>query len=445
MENNKTLSYQKLYNYNYNYQLFGKLLAGGEKMMKNHKKNNALNAKEKASFLRRKRLEQGKKLEEVAEGICSVSYLSRIEKNQVEVNEDYYRALFEKLDLNYDDMNTNRKYDYLIDLLVKYLQGSYEEIHKFVVSMINDKYYLDIEIEMVLLLDNIIRGFYEDAKKGIVLIELYENGLSNIEIIFYMFLISLYGYKTNQIKKTLQQLEILERMDIEEDVLKLCIQDIAISTYYRLGYINKAYIKYLSFKNNASVHFFKRQIIIHQIETICYVNIENYHEKIDKLEEIKLGIDNNDIEIMESFIYHYSLIHYFNNEYQKAINIATSKILSPRIVSVVAGGILHQPNEYYQNEYLSIIKNYHFTKYDQIYEDFVNYVKLKISGCLSYKLWEELKTNLTKSYFFDYFIYTFKINELVRLGITCSKSKETLRIVYNLLSSIENICFKHLK
>ena len=111
-------------------------IQGGFDMLKSHLKKNAINAKEKAAFLRRKRLEQGKKLEEVAEGICSVSYLSRIEKNQVEVNEEYYRSLFEKLDLNYDEVNENRNHDYLIDLLIKYLQGSYDEIHNFVISMI---------------------------------------------------------------------------------------------------------------------------------------------------------------------------------------------------------------------------------------------------------------------------------------------------------------------
>ena len=94
-------------------------------MLKSHLKKNAINAKEKAAFLRRKRLEQGKKLEEVAEGICSVSYLSRIEKNQVEVNEEYYRSLFEKLDLNYDEVNENRNHDYLIDLLILPLHRSY--------------------------------------------------------------------------------------------------------------------------------------------------------------------------------------------------------------------------------------------------------------------------------------------------------------------------------
>lgn len=414
-------------------------------MLKTHMKKNVVNAKEKASFLRRKRLEQGKKLEEVAEGICSVSYLSRIEKNQVEVNEEYYRSLFEKLDLNYDELNQNRNHDYLIDLLIKYLQGSYDEIHEFVISMIEKKYYLEIEIELVLLLDNIIRGMYEDAKKGIVLIEIYENGLSNLELTFYMYLIGLYGYKTGQIKKTYLQLEILERIEIEENILKLCIQDLAISTYYRLGYFNKAFYLYLDFKNNASVHFFNRQMIIHQIETLTYIKIKSFEESKKQLEEIKLGIDDTDTEILECYIYHLAVLCYLNNQYQEALNIAISGVLSVRIVSVIAGGLIYQPNEYYQNEYLNIIKDFRFTKYDGAYTDFIEYIKLKISGALPYKLWEELKVNLSKGYFFDYFIYIFKLNELIKLGINCSKSKETLRIIYNLIPNIENISFKHLK
>ena len=39
--------------------------------------------KELARILKAKRLEQGKSLEEVSKGICSTSYLSRLENNQV--------------------------------------------------------------------------------------------------------------------------------------------------------------------------------------------------------------------------------------------------------------------------------------------------------------------------------------------------------------------------
>ena len=53
-------------------------------------------------FLKRKRIEKGMKLEDVSSGICSISYLSRIENNQSKPDEDSLKLLFERLDLNYE-------------------------------------------------------------------------------------------------------------------------------------------------------------------------------------------------------------------------------------------------------------------------------------------------------------------------------------------------------
>ncbi|MEI3527268.1 MAG: helix-turn-helix transcriptional regulator [Bacilli bacterium] len=58
-------------------------------------------------------IEQGRKLEDIASGICSTSYLSRIENNQVKLQDPYLRMLFEKLDINYDDLKQERQTNYL--------------------------------------------------------------------------------------------------------------------------------------------------------------------------------------------------------------------------------------------------------------------------------------------------------------------------------------------
>ena len=59
-------------------------------------------------LLKRKRLEKGLKLEDVASGICSISYLSRLENNQTEGKDENLKLLFEKLDLNYEVIKRER-------------------------------------------------------------------------------------------------------------------------------------------------------------------------------------------------------------------------------------------------------------------------------------------------------------------------------------------------
>ena len=79
-------------------------------------------------FLKRKRIEKGLKLQEVASGICSISYLSRVENNQSIPSEDNLEMLFERLDLNYNEIKRKRNNDVFDDLLKNELSEKNEDM-----------------------------------------------------------------------------------------------------------------------------------------------------------------------------------------------------------------------------------------------------------------------------------------------------------------------------
>ena len=83
--------------------------------------------RELAMLLKNKRIEQGRKLEDSASGICSTSYLSRIENNQVKLQDPYLRMLFEKLDINYDDLKKERQTNIFIELVKYQLLEQYDK------------------------------------------------------------------------------------------------------------------------------------------------------------------------------------------------------------------------------------------------------------------------------------------------------------------------------
>ena len=83
--------------------------------------------RELAMLLKNKRIEQGRKLEDIASGICSTSYLSRIENNQVKLQDPYLRMLFEKLDINYDDLKKERQTNIFIELVKYQLLEQYDK------------------------------------------------------------------------------------------------------------------------------------------------------------------------------------------------------------------------------------------------------------------------------------------------------------------------------
>ena len=124
--------------------------------------------RELAMLLKNKRIEQGRKLEDIASGICSTSYLSRIENNQVKLQDPYLRMLFEKLDINYDDLKKERQTNIFIELVKYQLLEQYDKYASKIESIIKSKCYLGIERDLILLYDNVLKGYDEETKFIIV-------------------------------------------------------------------------------------------------------------------------------------------------------------------------------------------------------------------------------------------------------------------------------------
>lgn len=70
------------------------------------------------SLIKLKRVERKITQEELCEGICTPSYLSRIENNRVIADEEIYRLLFRKMDIDLDEiLNFNKQIDDKIEKL----------------------------------------------------------------------------------------------------------------------------------------------------------------------------------------------------------------------------------------------------------------------------------------------------------------------------------------
>lgn len=145
--------------------------------------------KELARILKAKRLEQGKSLEEVSKGICSTSYLSRLENNQVKLQDPYLKMLFEKLSINYDDLKQARKKNLFLDIIKKQLLQQTMAYQETINKMIESNNYLDVEQELVLLYDNIIKGNFEEATLVMEKLDSNHYQFSQMEKLFYMYLV----------------------------------------------------------------------------------------------------------------------------------------------------------------------------------------------------------------------------------------------------------------
>ena len=76
------------------------------------------------------RIQQNMKQVSLAKGICSTSYLSKIENNQTIPSEDVLQLLLERLELDYEDLSTEQENEFLADLYLLYKEAIIERNKK---------------------------------------------------------------------------------------------------------------------------------------------------------------------------------------------------------------------------------------------------------------------------------------------------------------------------
>ena len=157
--------------------------------------NVARNDKAKlAKFLKRRRMELGYTLEEVSEGICSTSYLSKIENCQVDVDDNYYHMLFERLNLEYETIVEHRMVPIYPEIIKAYLKDDRAYIESKLNGIVSNNAYCDTEIEMLVVVYNFVGGSLEEALSSIRKLELIKNTLSLDELLFLSFLNVVYDF-----------------------------------------------------------------------------------------------------------------------------------------------------------------------------------------------------------------------------------------------------------
>ena len=72
------------------------------------------------------RIQQNMKQVSLAKGICSTSYLSKIENNQTIPSEDVLQLLLERLELDYEDLSTEQELKFLSELYSLYKEAIIE-------------------------------------------------------------------------------------------------------------------------------------------------------------------------------------------------------------------------------------------------------------------------------------------------------------------------------
>ena len=83
-------------------------------------------------LIKKQRKELDISLEALSHGVCSPSYLSKIENNILVANDDIYNLLFKKLGISTMDTIKEEKIKQMLDLFFKYYMSSDSKVFKII-------------------------------------------------------------------------------------------------------------------------------------------------------------------------------------------------------------------------------------------------------------------------------------------------------------------------
>ncbi len=204
--------------------------------------------KDIGNFIKKRRKELNITQDEVTEGICSISYLSKIENNQIVPNDFYVREIMAKLDV--DEVvytNSLKEKDYLVKILDAFYYMNDDMIKEV---------YRDIkDIEHNYLINLCKLGYtvyfkMEDHNQYVMMLESLINNMDDFEIGLYLYFSALFFSTKEKHKVALELIQLCKKLRLHNQKLEALINELSY------------FVKQKLYSKNSSADDFNRALNI---------------------------------------------------------------------------------------------------------------------------------------------------------------------------------------
>lgn len=239
-------------------------------------------------YIKKKRKELNVTQDVVSNGICSVSYLSKIENNQIVPKEFYVKEIMEKLDVDKEfyekDLNDSlylnkmlQSIFYLDDAAVQELFTEIEMIeHNLTINISKLAFFIHFE--------------KLDENQYVMMLENLVNNMNNFELKFYLLLSSLYYISLDKYKIALDILLLGDKIDITNDYLSALYSE---HTYLVKQRLLKKNCSSDDYENAQGIfgryHNVKRSVNLAMWKSF-YISVENPEKALVLLDNIKTSL-----------------------------------------------------------------------------------------------------------------------------------------------------------
>lgn len=395
--------------------------------------NETKNEKAKLSrFLKRRRLELGKTLEEVSEGVCSTSYLSKIENCVVDVDESYFKMLFEKVGLEYNVVLEERKIPIYNELIKAYLTNNVKYIETKTNNVVETNNYSDAEIEIILILYNLINGTLNEAKKSISRLDQIKNTLSLEELTMLGFLKVLQMVKCHELSLVENDIDQLLKTINENEIIYYAVKDLAVEYYFLTNQKMKFLESFEKLKTLKVSKLFVERETKHWLQKLVLEIMENENAEENILKEFALIKEIDSFGDINLYNFYYAVYLVVLKKYEQAYLLLKTLRKDQHVLALKAY-VCDQLNVIaYTVEYLNEIEDIdNNTKTP--YGDYIEYMRLKFEQYSYGHLLNFLKNRVLENQqrYANYFLEKIEKLEYYNIAFELGKYKEIAKKILN--------------
>lgn len=266
------------------------------------------------SFIKKKRKELNVTQDVISSGICSISYLSKIENNQIIPNRYYVREIMNKLDVEESFYQKTIDEKLYLNSLIKGIFYLDDELVKKTYDEIKD-----IEHNLVI---NIAKlGYYiyfhkEDKNQYVMMLENLVSNMDDFELKIYLYLSAAYFISKEKYKTALEVLILGEKILVSNDYLNALISEYSYLAKQRLFRKNSSSEDYLNAQNIYHKHNNTKRVIMLVLWKTRYLAKENPIKALKILDLIKESLMNEYLKAFYSIVK--AEILFLLNKYQEA-------------------------------------------------------------------------------------------------------------------------------
>ena len=380
-----------------------------------------------AKFLKRRRLDLGLTLESVSEGICSTSYLSKIENCQVEVDHSYFSLLFEKLKLDYEAVLKARLVPVYPDIIRAYLNNDVNYLQDKVNKLVDNQAYCDIEVELLVLFYTVLTGKDDESENIIKKINQIENTLTDEELQVFRYLCLQFYFKNNELNLVSEGLKSILKANVSDKTLQIAYESFIIDYYYKIGDAANFNYRYIKFKDSEYFKVIKRIEFKHSLQSLILRCDTSLEELDDEFELLKMRLDDNNQDL---FDYYYSLYLIKGEKYKEAYDYLSKLELDQDLFALLGIVVNHFDDVNISFEFLKLLREFNIRKLGSSY-DYLEYLRLKFEQYSYGQLYVYLKTLVGSKDVYgkvDY-LYEYELKEYYKVAFELGKYKEVVRFL----------------